>query len=169
MACQRPILAELAGLAADANCQLNCQQTEQRGELDHRIHRYRRSILERIADGVTDYHCIVQRCAFLFHLDFDDFLRVIPRAAGIGHKDRLIQTKDSDRNQIADEEERLDEREGERRKKDTQEDIEHSSLRIPGADFHDLLAVLYGSFFGGRAIFVACNLGSYYAWTVEHL
>ena len=50
-------------------------------------------------------------------------------------------TEDGDRNQIADEEERLDESEGERAEEDGDEDIQHALLRILGADLDDLLAV----------------------------
>ena len=54
---------------------------------------------------------------FCLQLDFDDLLRVVPGAAGVGHEDRLVQTEDRDRDQVADEEERLDERERERERR----------------------------------------------------
>jgi hypothetical protein len=50
-------------------------------------------------------------------LDLDDLLGVVPRAARVGHEDRLVQAEDAMADQVADEEERLDEREGEREKK----------------------------------------------------
>ena len=56
--------------------------------------------------------------ALLLELHLDDLLRVVPRAAGVGHEHRLIQPEQRDRDQIADEEVRLDERERERREED---------------------------------------------------
>ena len=46
--------------------------------------------------------------------------------------------------EIADEEVRLDEREGERREEDADEDVEHPLLRVLRADLDDGLAVHYG-------------------------
>ena len=83
----------------------------------------------------------MKRGSFLLQLDFDDLFRVVPGAAGIGHEDRLEQTEERDRHQIADEVVRLDEGEGERRKKYRQEDVEHSLLCVFGADLDYLLAV----------------------------
>src|SRR5205085_6411753 len=53
-------------------------------------------------------------------INFDHLLRVVPRATGVGHKDRLIQPKHRDRNQIADKEKRFDKRECERREEHRQ-------------------------------------------------
>ncbi len=83
----------------------------------------------------------MQRSAFLLELDLDDLFCVVPCPAGIGHEDGLIETKDGDRNQVADEEERFNKRECQRGEKHSQEDIEHTLLRVLGADFHHLLAV----------------------------
>ena len=55
--------------------------------------------------------------ALLLQLDLDDLLGVVPGAAGVGHEDGLVETEDRDGDQVADEEERLDEREGQRAKK----------------------------------------------------
>src|SRR5436853_27270 len=104
----RTILAEISRFAADAHRQLDRQQSKQRGELDHRIHRDGRSIFERIADCIANDSCVVQRCAFLFHVDFDYFLRVVPGAAGVRHKDRLVKPEDRDRNQVTNKKERLE-------------------------------------------------------------
>jgi hypothetical protein len=41
-------------LSGQANGQLDRQQSEQGCELDDRVHRHRRGILERVADGVAD-------------------------------------------------------------------------------------------------------------------
>ena len=86
----------------------------------------------------------------MLQLDFDDFLGVVPGAAGVGHEDGLVQAEDGDREQVADEEERLDEGEGERGEEDGDEDVEHALLRVLGADFDDLLAV--GDAGGGCAV-----------------
>jgi hypothetical protein len=46
--------------------------------------------------------------ALLLQLDLDDLLRVVPGAAGVGHEDRLEQAEERDRDQVADEEVRLE-------------------------------------------------------------
>ena len=66
--------------------------------------------LNGIADGVADDGGGVQRRALLLQLDLDDLLRVVPGAAGVGHEDRLVQPEERDRDQVADEEVRLEER-----------------------------------------------------------
>src|SRR5205085_8000745 len=81
------------------------------------------------------------------HLDFHDLLGIVPGAAGIGHKDRLIETEDGDGNQIADEEVGFEEGKGECGEKYSQEDVEHAPLRVAGANFYDLLAVCNRSLF----------------------
>ena len=141
-----------AGFGGQLDRQLHRQQAEQRGELDDRIQRHRRSVLERIADRVADDGGVVQRRPFLLQFDFDDFLGVVPGAAGVGHEDGLVETEDRDRDQVADEEERLDEGEGQRGEEDGQEDVEHALLRVLGADFDDLLAV------GDRSLLHALQL-----------
>jgi hypothetical protein len=59
----------------------------------------------------------VQRRALLLQLDLDDLLGVVPGAAGVGHEDRLVEAEERDRDQVADEEVRLEEGEREREKK----------------------------------------------------
>jgi hypothetical protein len=83
----------------------------------------------------------VELGALLLELDLDDLLRVVPGAAGVGHEDRLVEAEQRDRDQVADEEERLDAGEGEGAEEDRQEDVEHALLRVLGADLDDLLAV----------------------------
>src|ERR1043165_2480219 len=124
-----------------AHCQLNGQETEERRELDDWIEGDRRRVLERIAHGVAHDRGIMQRSALRFQLNFDNLLRIVPCAARVRHEDGLIKSEDGDGDEIADEEVWLDEREGERREEDRQEDIEHALLRVLGADLHDLLAV----------------------------
>ena len=50
--------------------------------------------------------------ALLLQLHFHNLLGIVPSGARIGHKDRLVEAEDGDRNQIADEEERFEEGEG---------------------------------------------------------
>ena len=68
------------------------------------IHRHRAGVLERIAHGVADDGRGVQLGALLFQIHFDDFLGVVPRAAGVGHEDGLEQAEERDAHEIADEE-----------------------------------------------------------------
>ena len=138
---ERTVLAKFTGFAADADGQLDRQQTKERGELDHRIHGHRRSVLERIADGIADDRGVMQGRAFLFQFNFDDLLCVVPGAAGVGHENRLIQAEQRDRDQVADEEELVEEGEPEGGEEDRQEDVEHPRLGVLGADLDHLLAV----------------------------
>ena len=62
--------------------------------------------------GVADDGRVVERRALLLQLDLDDLLGVVPGAAGVGHEDRLEEAEERDRDQVADEEVRLEEREG---------------------------------------------------------
>src|SRR5512146_3050398 len=101
-------------LLGERHCQLDGEQSEERRELDDRIERDRRRILERVTNGVADDRRRVERRAFLLQLHLDDLLGVVPRAAGVGHEDGLIQSEQRDRDEIADEEVRLVERERER-------------------------------------------------------
>ena len=80
----------------------------------------------------------------MFQLDFNDFLGVVPRAAGIGHENCLIQAKDSNGNQVTDEEKRFEKRECKCREKHGDENINHALLCILRADLNHLLAVGYG-------------------------
>ena len=110
--------------------QLDGQQAEQRGELDDRVQRDRGGVLERVAHRIANDRGVVQRRAFLLQLDFDDLLGVVPGAAGVGHEDGLVEAEDGDGDQVADEEERLDEREGQRGEENGDEDVEHALLRV---------------------------------------
>src|SRR6202161_1301407 len=101
-----------------------------------------------IAHLIADHGGIWQRRAFLFQFRLDDFLGIVPGGSGIGHEDGLIETEDRDRDQVADKEERFDEGKGERTEKDRQEDVEHSLLRVLGADLDYLLAVGDGGLLG---------------------
>src|ERR1700729_2876080 len=85
----------------------------------------------------------MQRRTFLLHLHFHDFLRVVPGPARIRHKNRLIQSKNCDRNQIPDKKERLDERKRKRPKENRDENVQHAFLRVLCADGHHLLAVFH--------------------------
>ena len=100
-----------------------------------------RRVLERIADRVADDRGGVQLGALRLELGLHDLLRVVPGAAGVGHEDGLVQAEQRDGDQVADEEVRLDEGEGQRGEEDDEEDVEHALLRVLGADLHDLLAV----------------------------
>ena len=127
--------------------QFDREQSEEGRELDDRVHGHRRGVLERVAHGIADHGGVVQRRALLLQIDFDDLLRVVPCAAGVGHENRLVQAEDRDRDQVADEQERLHEREGEGGEEDGEKDVEHALLRVLGADFDDLLRV------GDRGLF----------------
>ena len=72
--------------------------------------------------------------ALLVQLDLDHLLGVVPRAAGVRHVDGLEQADHRDRDQVGDEEHRVEERVGERQAEDHDEDVEHAGLRVLGAD-----------------------------------
>jgi len=61
-------------------------------------------VLERIADGVADDGRGMKFGAFLFQIHFNDFLGVVPRAAGIGHEDGLEQAEERNAHEVTDEE-----------------------------------------------------------------
>src|ERR1035437_2654354 len=125
----------------ERHCKLDGKQSEQGRELDDRVHCHRRGVFERIAHGVSDHGCVVQRCPFLFHVDLYDLLCVVPCGAGICHEDGLVQTEDRNREEIADKQERLHECERKRGEEDGEKDVEHTLLRVLCADLHHLLAV----------------------------
>ena len=79
--------------------------------------------------------------SFLLKFDFDDLLGIVPGCAGVGHEDGLIEAEDGDGDEIADEEERFDEREGQSAEEDGDEDVQHAFLRVFGADFDYFLTV----------------------------
>jgi len=66
--------------------ELDGEKTEERRELDHRVHGHRRSVLEWIADGVADDARIVKGRSLFLELDFDDLLRVVPSTAAVVHE-----------------------------------------------------------------------------------
>src|SRR5450432_1828231 len=127
--------------ARQAHGQLHGEQAEERRELDDRVHGDRRRVLEGIAHGVAHDARGVQRRALLLEVDLDELLGVVPGAARVGHEDGLEETEEGDRDQVADEEERLEAREGERAEEDGEKDVEHALLRALRADLDDLLAV----------------------------
>src|SRR5438132_4192615 len=129
------------GFQPQLHGKLNRKQSEQGCEFDHRIHRHRGRILEGIAHRIADDRGIVQRRAFLFQFHFHNFFGIVPGAAGVRHEDRLIQTENSDRDQISNEVEGLDKGKRQRGEKDCEEYIEHTLLRVLRADLNNLLAV----------------------------
>ena len=80
--------------------------------------------------------------ALLAEIHLDYFLGVVPGAARIGHENSLEQPEECDPNQIADEEIRIKERQGQREAEDHDEDVPHPFLGIFSADAHHLFAVL---------------------------
>src|SRR6266487_6024158 len=126
---------------------LDGKQAEECGELDDRVERHRRSVLERIPDRIADYRGVMQRSALLLQFYFDDFLCVVPGAAGVGHEDGLVQTESGDGNEVANEKEGFKERKGQRGEKHRDENVEHALLRVFRADLHDFLAVGDACFF----------------------
>ena len=99
----------------------------------------------------------MQRRTFLLQLRFDDFLCIVPGAARVGHEDRLEQAEQRNRDQVADEEVRLEESERQRGKEHGQEDVKHALLRILGADFDHLLRIRDGSLGGAFELDVRLN------------
>src|ERR1700728_3584767 len=128
-------------ISGQCDRQLDCQQTEEGGELDDRVQSNRRSVLEGVADGVADYGGVVQWSSLLLHFNFDDLLSIVPGSAGVGHENCLVKAEDSDGNEVADEEERFDEGKSQRTEEDGDKDIQHAFLRILGADLYNFLAV----------------------------
>src|SRR5207249_2454059 len=117
------------------------EQAEERREFDDRVHRYRGSIFEWIANSITDYRRGMQVSAFLAKVHFHDFLGIVPSAAGIGHENRLEQAEEGDADQIANKEIGIEKRQRQRKAENHDEDVPHAFLRVLGADAHDLLAV----------------------------
>ena len=102
--------AQLQGLIVHVDRHFHGEQTEERGEFNDRIQRHRGSVLERIADRVAHDGCRVEGGALLFHVHLDNFLGVVPRAAGVRNENGLIQSEERDADQIADEEIRIKKR-----------------------------------------------------------
>src|SRR5262249_57810136 len=114
--------------------ELDGEEAEEGRELDDRVERDRRGVLEGIADGVADDGGGVEVGALLLELDLDDLLRVVPGAAGVGHEDRLIETEDRDRDEVADEEVRLEAGERQQRGENDEEDVEQAAVRVERAE-----------------------------------
>src|SRR5262245_30439396 len=85
--------------------------------------------------------------SFLTEIDLDDLFGIVPRTAGVGHKDGLKQSEEGDTNEIADKEIWVKERQGQGEAEDNGEDIIHAFLCVLGTNPHNLLAV----FVRGRA------------------
>src|SRR5436190_9728368 len=112
------------GLAAQPHRQRDREEPEERRELDDRVQRHRRGVFEWIANRIADHRRRMERRVLHLELGLDNLLRVVPGAAGVRHEHGLVETEERNRNQVADEEEWLDEGERERREEDGQEDIE---------------------------------------------
>src|SRR5207302_10360980 len=121
---EHPAEPRTAG-GGQAHRQLDGEEAEEGGELDDGVHGHRRGVLERIAHGVADDGGGMQRAALLLQLGLDDLLGVVPGAARVGHEHRLVEAEERDRDQVADEEVGLEEREGQRGEEDREEDVEH--------------------------------------------
>src|ERR1700690_157006 len=121
--------------------ELDGQEAKERRKLDDRVHRDAARVFGRIPDRVAHDRRRVQLRALLLELHFDDLLRVVPCAAGIRHEERLKEAEESNRDQVTDEEEWIEERECERAEEDDEEDVEHPLLRVRRADLDHLLAV----------------------------
>src|SRR5438105_280438 len=145
---QRKYVTDCApGTSSQLYGQFYCQQSEERGEFDHRVQGYGRSVLERVTYRVANDSGIVQRSAFLLQFDFNNFFGVVPGATSVGHKDGLIEPKDRDRDQVPNKIKRLNECKCQGGEKDGQENIKHALLRVLSADFNYLLTVGNRSFF----------------------
>ena len=91
--------------------------------------------------------------ALFTEIHFDDFLGVVPRAAGIGHENGLKQTEESDADEVADEEVSIEEGQRQGKAEHDDENVPHPLLGINGADADDFLAVLLRGR-GGREVHV---------------
>src|SRR5262249_45628861 len=87
--------------------ELDGEEAEERRELDDRVERDARRVLEGVTDGVADDRCVVKRRALRLELDLDDLLRVVPRATGVRHEEGLEEAEEGDPDEVADEEERV--------------------------------------------------------------
>ena len=94
---------------------------------------------------------------FSLQIDLDELLGVVPRAAGVGHVDRLEQAEHGDRDQVGDEEVRVEEREGQREAEDHDEDVPHARLGVLRADPDDRLRVLDVAASRSRPMFFLMN------------
>src|SRR5262249_5647806 len=122
-------------------------EAEERGEFDDRVHSDRGSVLEGIAYRVSHDCRRVEIRALLFEFNLHDLLRVVPRTAGVGHEKRLEEAEERNGDEVATKEIRLQAGEGEGAKENGEEDVDHPTLGIDGANLHHPLAVLDGGFF----------------------
>ncbi len=83
----------------------------------------------------------MQGRAFLLQDDLHHFFGIVPGAARVGHEDGLVQAEDGNGHQVADEEIGFNKSKRQRGEEDRKENVEHSLLRVLGADFHHFLAV----------------------------
>src|SRR2546421_12014599 len=81
-------------------CQLDRQKAKEGGEFDYRIHRYGRCVFEGVTNSVANHRRGMQVGTLLLQLHLDDFLCVVPSAAGIGHEERLEQPEERNSDQI---------------------------------------------------------------------
>src|SRR5216684_3599033 len=107
----------------------------------------------------------MQLGALLLQLHLHDLLGVIPGPAGVGHEDRLKQPKEGNRDEVANKKIRLQAGEGEGTKENAEEDVDHPTLGIDGADLHHALAILDGRPLGSVEFDVRfdelyCTIGS---------
>jgi len=65
---------------------------------------HRRRVLERVPTVSPTTVAACSGVPFRLQLDLDDLLRVVPRAAGVGHEDSLIQAEQGNGDQVADKE-----------------------------------------------------------------
>ena len=133
-------------LFCQLDSQLHGQESEQSGELDDRVQGYRRGVFERVAYSVANHRGCVQFGALLLQFDFDDFLGIVPGGSRISHENRLVETESRNRNQIADEKERLHKRESQCGEEHRDENVQHPLLRIQSTDLDYFLAVGDGGF-----------------------
>src|SRR4030095_2977707 len=83
----------------------------------------------------------MQGRALLAKIDLNDLLDVVPGASRVGHKNGLEQTKKRESNQVTNEKIRIEKGQCERERKNHDEDVDHSLLRVDRANLDHLLAV----------------------------
>ena len=138
------------------------EDAEEGGELDDGVQCHGGGVLEGVADGVAHDGGVVELGALGLHVDFNDFLGVVPGAAGVGHEDGLEEAEDGDGDEVGDEEAdgvltsdalgRGEAGEGEGEAEDGDEDVDHAALGVVGADLDDFLALLDVGLLGGVGV-----------------
>ncbi len=149
------IIRPLAFFVGEGDGEFDGEQAEEGGEFDDGVEGDGAGVLEGVADGVADDGGVVERGAFGLEFGLDDFLGVVPGAAGVGHEDGLVEAEEGDGDEVADEEEGSDEGEGEGGEEDGEEDVDHAFLGVLGADADDFFGVGDGGFFGAFEVDVA--------------